>query len=204
MAWTTPGTAVAGNVLTAAFWNSDVRDNMNTLVASGTALPSSPGDGESFYYIANATSGTVWHLRYRSAATGSYKWEFVGGSQLISTVFANENRANSAYGDLATSGPSITVPLAGDYIVTIGFTGNNGQAGQQGRMSYAIGGTAASDSDCVFYVTSVAAGNYATVTKPQLKTAISSNTAITAKYRTDGSSVFFQDRFMQIIPVRVG
>ena len=27
MAWTTPGTAVAGDVLTAAFWNSNVRDN---------------------------------------------------------------------------------------------------------------------------------------------------------------------------------
>ena len=27
MAWTTPGTAVAGDVLTAAFWNEQVRDN---------------------------------------------------------------------------------------------------------------------------------------------------------------------------------
>ena len=31
MAWTTPGTAVAGNVLTAAQWNSDVRDNSLSL-----------------------------------------------------------------------------------------------------------------------------------------------------------------------------
>lgn len=29
MAYTTPGTAVAGNVLTAAFWNSNVRDNLS-------------------------------------------------------------------------------------------------------------------------------------------------------------------------------
>ena len=28
MAWTTPGTAVAGDVLTAAFWNTNVRDNL--------------------------------------------------------------------------------------------------------------------------------------------------------------------------------
>jgi hypothetical protein len=28
MAWTTPGTAVAGEVLTAAFWNEQVRDNL--------------------------------------------------------------------------------------------------------------------------------------------------------------------------------
>jgi hypothetical protein len=31
MAWTTPGTAVAGDVLTAAFWNTNVRDNSNAL-----------------------------------------------------------------------------------------------------------------------------------------------------------------------------
>jgi hypothetical protein len=204
MPWTTPGTATAGEVLTASFWNTQVRDNMNTLVAAGTVLPTSPGDGESFYYIADSTNGVVWHLRYRSAATGSYKWEFVGGPQLISSVEANQNRANAAYGDLGTVGPSITVPLAGDYIINIGFTGNNGQAGQAGRMSYAIGASAAADADAVFYLTSVAAGNYATVTRPKLKTAIAANSAIVAKYRTDGVSVFFQDRFMEITPVRVG
>ena len=31
MAWTTPGTATAGEVLTAAFWNTNVRDNLNEL-----------------------------------------------------------------------------------------------------------------------------------------------------------------------------
>ena len=31
MAWTTPGTAVAGEVLTAAFWNEQVRDNLTEL-----------------------------------------------------------------------------------------------------------------------------------------------------------------------------
>ena len=31
MAFTTPGTAVAGEVLTAAFWNTNVRDNLNDI-----------------------------------------------------------------------------------------------------------------------------------------------------------------------------
>ena len=34
MAWTTPGTAVAGAVLEASFWNSNVRDNTNALYDS--------------------------------------------------------------------------------------------------------------------------------------------------------------------------
>lgn len=205
MAWTTPGTATAGDVLTASFWNLQVRDNMNSLIEAGTALPSSPSDGQSFYYVADTTNGVVWHLRYRSASASAYKWEYVGGSQLINTVFANEQYVGAAYGNLATSGPTVTVPLAGDYVVTIGFTGNNGQAGQVARMSYDIGATGAVDADSVLYVTSVAAGNYATVTKPQRKNAIAASSALTAKYKTAaGSGVYFQDRFMQVIPVRVG
>jgi hypothetical protein len=35
MAFITPGTAVAGEVLTAAFWNTQVRDNLNALDAAG-------------------------------------------------------------------------------------------------------------------------------------------------------------------------
>jgi hypothetical protein len=31
MAWTTPGTATAGSVLTASFWNTQVRDNLNDI-----------------------------------------------------------------------------------------------------------------------------------------------------------------------------
>lgn len=53
MAWTTPGTAVAGDVLTAARWNSDVRDNMNNLraltnVVSGTTTTSTSISGTTF------------------------------------------------------------------------------------------------------------------------------------------------------------
>jgi hypothetical protein len=40
MAWTTPGTAVAGDVLTAAFWNEQVRDNSNVLAPLAAAWTS--------------------------------------------------------------------------------------------------------------------------------------------------------------------
>jgi hypothetical protein len=38
MAWTTPGTATAGEVLTAAFWNANVRDNSNHLYQNTAQL----------------------------------------------------------------------------------------------------------------------------------------------------------------------
>jgi hypothetical protein len=40
MAWTTPGTATAGDVLTAAFWNAEVRDNMVELAPFSAAWTS--------------------------------------------------------------------------------------------------------------------------------------------------------------------
>jgi hypothetical protein len=36
MAWTTPGTAVTNSGLTAAFWNTNVRDNLNAIYTAGT------------------------------------------------------------------------------------------------------------------------------------------------------------------------
>lgn len=40
MAFTTPGTAVAGDVLTASFWNTNVRDNLTELAPFFTAWTS--------------------------------------------------------------------------------------------------------------------------------------------------------------------
>lgn len=40
MAWNTPGTATAGEVLTAAFWNEQVRDNMTELAPLFTTFTS--------------------------------------------------------------------------------------------------------------------------------------------------------------------
>jgi hypothetical protein len=78
-----------------------------------TALPSSPYDGQEVYYVADATNGVIWHLRYRVAASGSYKWEFIGGSPLRG-FYATAENFPSAWG---SGNPAVTVPLAGDYDV---------------------------------------------------------------------------------------
>jgi hypothetical protein len=66
MPWTTPGTAVADDVLTASFWNSNVRDNMLmgnpvfTNEAARDAVITSPVEGQRAYLTAPtvpATSG---------------------------------------------------------------------------------------------------------------------------------------------------
>ena len=61
MAWTTPGTATAGEVLTAAFWNANVRDNLNEL--------SDLGEGWTSYTpaLTGMTGATINFAKYKSA-----------------------------------------------------------------------------------------------------------------------------------------
>jgi hypothetical protein len=86
-----------------------------------TSLPGSPVDGEEVYYAADAANGVIWHLRYRSGASGSYKWEYVGGGSLW--AFDDSQRAltnQTTFADLPTDPMSVVIPLAGVYIVNLG------------------------------------------------------------------------------------
>ena len=204
MAWTTPGTAVAGDVLTAAFWNLQVRDNMNSLVEAGTALPSSPVDQQSFYYIADATNGIVWHLRYRSASSSAYKWEYVGGPPLSAEITGEQTTTSTSYTDLGTVGPSVTLPLGGDYLVTIAARMNNVTANQSAIMSYAIGASTALDADSITQLMNGSAnGPLPYNFRERRKTGLSAVT-LTMKYRSTTSTAGFQDRFIKALPIRVG
>lgn len=95
-----------------------------------TALPASPINGQECYFQ-SATAGTgggatntmadvgaVWHLKYRSAAAGASKWEFVGG-----TTLSHQNGGGSttcavafvSYAPSSWTSPTVKVPLAGTY-----------------------------------------------------------------------------------------
>jgi hypothetical protein len=88
-----------------------------------SALPSSPIDGQEVYFAADAANGVIWHLRYRAASASAYKWEFLGGAPLVHRIDTDEQLAagTAAYVDAPTVGPTLTTPLAGDYIYDAGF-----------------------------------------------------------------------------------
>ena len=91
-------------------------------VERGTTLPASPTDGQEYDYIADATNGIIWRLRYRSASASTHKWELIGGAFL--SAFLNETQAVTiavANGyQFVTKSPSLTIPVAGDYTVALG------------------------------------------------------------------------------------
>ena len=113
-----------------------------------TSLPASPIDGQEIYYGADATNGIIWHLRYRSASSSSYKWEYIGGSALTSYVDTNEGRSSNTFGDLATVGPSITLPVNGNYEIVFASTfyndSNTNSTGARCKLN--INGTTLADT----------------------------------------------------------
>lgn len=92
----------------------------STIPALVTSLPSAPVDGQECYVLADASNGVIWNLRYRAAASSSYKWEFVGGAALRAVGADASINALAAAG-WYPAGPTIlqiAAPLPGEYEVT--------------------------------------------------------------------------------------
>lgn len=169
---------------------------------TATPLAATPVDGAEIYYRADPANGVVWHLRYNATSGSVYKWEYVGGMELYNEVTTTQSTGSGSYTALATAGPSIALPLAGDYIVSIGCGADaTSNISHAAFMSYDIGGTAAVDADAA---TKYARNDYSSVnfTRTRRKTGLSAVT-LTAKYRTDTATVNFASRWMAVRPIRV-
>jgi hypothetical protein len=152
-----------------------------------------------------ATAGAVWHLRYRSAAAGSFKWEFVGGSRTAHSIDTAEARgAAGSFGDVATVGPSLVVPVAGTYEVLYGCRSNADNADRNLAVEIAKNGTqvefayvAASLSG-----TDGASGASANVV---VELTLAASDALKLRYYTGTSTTpSFSHRRIRLLPVRVG
>jgi hypothetical protein len=177
-----------------------------------SSLPASPIDGQVVDYLADATNGIIWRFRYRAASASAYKWEFVGGASLHNEVLtaSGENVTSTVYAAITTPGPSLTLPLAGDYDIETEFAAyhqsNNGSV----LMSYTIGATAAAEIDAVAITVSTALGDLVRACKTRRKLGLSAVT-LTAQYRTiSGTGVVMGTsniggaaRVMRATPVRV-
>lgn len=170
-----------------------------------TALPGSPSDGDFVRFVADSTNKIDWMLQYY--ATDS-KWQFLGGPALLASVDTDEVRNNTAYGALTTAGPSITVPLAGDYRVQVGFRmkTDTTNTGKIKFHSYDVGATGAVDGDAAVATPMGIVQHVSVISPLRSKTGLAASTAIVSKYR-DGISAdsvgTFGTRWMTVEPIRV-
>jgi len=82
----------------------------------GTTLPANPVDGQEHVLVDSATNPSYqWRFRYNAGSTSAYKWEFVGGSSWRAD---NAAAAALAAGGWTTLAPTLTLPRAGDWVVS--------------------------------------------------------------------------------------
>ena len=166
-------------------------------LATGAFPPAGPQDGD---LVSLKVSANVDWLFVYDAATAY--WHFIGGPPLLSTVAANEARSNAAYGDLATVGPSVTVPRLGDYIADVAaFMTMTGSA-NTGFMSFAVNAAAATDGRAAAGQAGLATFEGTGSRKTALTLAI--NDVLTAKYRGNtAAQIDYSDRVISVLPVRI-
>ena len=148
-----------------SFYNTAGFLKTNTGRELVSTLPSSPVNGQEVFYQSSASGtgggatnsmadvGAIWHLRYRSAAAGSYKWEAVGASPIIYSKAGTvtDTITSATYANLPTTGTaaSTVAALAGDYAVTLSakMDSNSGTANLV-NLAVKIGAASTVDDNC--------------------------------------------------------
>lgn len=102
MAWTTPATAVTGDVITASFWNSNGRDNLQYLYDEKITSPSTV-QGDVLYHsssgwvgLAAGTSGTFLQSNGASANPAWASVSVVGARVYSSSAVLAPNNVGTA------------------------------------------------------------------------------------------------------------
>ena len=165
-----------------------------------TTLPSVTTEGFQIIYD-TGTSGIRWQFVYDTTDGTTYPWLFIGGPPLTARVNTDESTSSGMYDALATAGPSVTVPLAGDYIVR-GNSNSYNSGVATNLHSYDIGGTGAVTQDAG--QVAIAAANYSAMLPfENIHTGIAASTAFVSKYATTAGTANFRYRWLSVTPVRV-
>lgn len=169
----------------------------STAIPLVSALPGAPVDGQEVYYLADATNGVIWHLRYNAASASAYKWEFVGGSPLRADVATEQTHPSpGAFVELTTT-QRITAPLTGEYLLSLACYGYAPSAGQQAAIALNPGAFCRSD---IHY----AATNLRAVNVANSRNALTGGTQYSMVFYASVAGMPFGGRMFSMIPVRVG
>jgi hypothetical protein len=162
----------------------------------GTTLPASPVDGQEAILVDSVTNPSYqWRFRYNAGSSSGYKWELVGGAPALVPVFAAETTTSAPYVDLATPGPSFTVPRSGDYYTSFGAQGAGSLKGSV--LSLSCGGNG--------FNWAVPDVNYGSlVSFSDAVRSINASTVVKLQYGINfGGTGTFQQRWLQVMPRRV-
>lgn len=183
MAWSAPLTAVAGTALTAAAWNASVRDNLlETAAAKATT--------ESSHFVATGAN----QIAERRAAMDS--------------VLVSETTTSTAYTDLTTFGPSVTVETGVAALIIVHAEVSTTSGTGAARMGYETSGATAFNPADNRSVSWFGATNQGMITSTAVihgsGAGLNMNPGthtFTAKYRVSSGTGQFHHRRIMVFPL---
>jgi hypothetical protein len=181
MAWTTPGTATAGEVLTAAFWNENVRDNslmgnpVYTNEAARDAAIPTPSEGMRVYLttptVPAATNTAILPSGIQTIYNGSV-WVCVTEVASVSTSVGTTTSAT--YADISFVGAVVSVTLVTGTTAMVHLTGDiEPWGGVVNAVSVKTATVAASD---IFYTETAVSGQAGRLTTTAIFTGLTAGT----------------------------
>lgn len=180
----------------------DYRYQLATPTLASAQFPSNALDGATANYKVLATaSGAILNARWLAQFDAADGFWSVIGAPLIAEVDTFETTTSATYANLTTTGPSITPPFSGSYLVTFGAEAFDGTANAAAWMSVDIG-AGASDADGAVIQQSTAVTAVASIARSRVKT-LTAGTPVVCKYRVSAGTGSFLNRFLNIQPLRV-
>jgi len=176
-------------------------------IGYGASLPGSPSAGDEYYYTADPTNGVIWHLRYSGPTN---KWEYVGGAPLaaVQNTGTSSTLTSTTYTyDITTiDGPSIIVPLAGTYRIEFGFDASNSNNDKTIGMGLFTSSTANTGLINGAELSIPCHNNGETYTSAKFVHYYTFVTAPTiyAQFKTSGNTATVSNRWIAIIPSKLG
>lgn len=175
----------------------------NPIPSYATTLPSSPIDGQEAVLVDSLTAPTYqWRFRYNAGSSSAYKWECIGGAPVYTEVTATEGTSSTSYVDLATAGPQLTAPRAGDYLIDYGFIGYNTAGPAYAICALKLAAAVAADTENLGISSSVA--NYQIPAFRRIRRTLAAGDAVRMQYKMyQGSVAYFYYRSLALLPVRI-
>lgn len=180
-----------------------VDENLLLSVAEFTAM--GDVDGKEVFVVVNESAGHTWHLRCRPGngdANGNV-WEFVGGAALTGYQQQEGIKLTGAtYQNVDGLGPSVAVPLPGEYLIRVGA--RHRQIVNQGQGFASVTGTGVTPSDS--FAARVDPGH-----APESQSSVMiqlgpyqlTASTYTEVFRVMGGTGSFYARWMSFIPIKV-
>jgi hypothetical protein len=188
----------------AAVWAAITPADVGTakITTSGIAggPPASPSNGDIWIAAGVYLGQNPWAFCYNAGSGSPYKWEFIGGGPVVVRIDTSEATSSGAIVDLATPGPSFTVPRAGDYHVgvTVGVT-------QGSAVSFSAGAfvTPANVVSAQTMVNGAGSGWQASAHGEGVMLAVAAATLLKVQYNTGAGQVSFFNRTLTVLPRNV-